>query len=192
VVLIGVRPEWRGKQFGTSGAVVQRGHLFSDRSDDETPTRHIAIAFRDRHDGWVDTIAVAQQPPAGLAEESSSSRGAGSGEGAYMGGIAGADSICQTAGHPPVHQTWLAYLARPGQRASSAVKRKRSGDSDLAPAPVQAKGARIAQKFGDLQGTHSSRPAAATNIPEANSDPPRRAEIVNGARPISEKNPSTT
>ena len=75
---------------------------------------------------------------------------AGSGNGADLGGIAGADRLCQTlATAAGSSKTWHAYLsahAANGQAATNARERIGAGPW------FNAKGARIAQNVADLHG----------------------------------------
>ncbi len=73
---------------------------------------------------------------------------AGSGDGANLGGLAGADKHCQTlaAAAGAGGKTWRAYLSTQGPGAVNA--RDRIGKGPW----FNAKGARIAQDVGDLHG----------------------------------------
>src|SRR6059036_183332 len=76
---------------------------------------------------------------------------AGSGNGANLGGLAGADRICQTlaAAAGRGDKTWHAYLSQSAGNGQPAVNaRDRIGRGPW----YNAKGARIAQNVADLHG----------------------------------------
>jgi hypothetical protein len=96
-------------------------------------------------------LALAQQPAAPPQPMSFFIASAGPGNGANLGGVAGADKVCQTlagaAGQGS--KTWHAYLsvsAASGQPAVNARDRIGAGPW------YNAKGARIAQNVADLHG----------------------------------------
>jgi hypothetical protein len=96
-------------------------------------------------------FAFAQQPPAGPPPPMSFFvTSAGSGKGADLGGIAGADRICQTlATAAGSSKTWHAYLSAAAANGQPAVNaRDRIGAGPW----FNAKGARIAQNVADLHG----------------------------------------
>ena len=96
-------------------------------------------------------FALAQQPPAAPPPPMSFFvTSAGSGKGADLGGIAGADRICQTlATAAGSSKTWHAYLSAAAANGQSAVNaRDRIGAGPW----FNAKGARIAQNVADLHG----------------------------------------
>src|SRR5882672_12786696 len=96
-------------------------------------------------------LAVAQQPPAGPPPPMSFFvTSAGSGKGADLGSVAGADRICQTlATAAGSTKTWHAYLSSPAANGQAAVNaRDRIGAGPW----FNAKGARIAQNVADLHG----------------------------------------
>ena len=96
-------------------------------------------------------LAIAQQPPAGPPPPMSFFvTSAGSGKGADLGGVAGADRICQTlATAAGSTKTWHAYLSSPAVNGQAAVNaRDRIGAGPW----FNAKGARIAQSVADLHG----------------------------------------
>ena len=96
-------------------------------------------------------LATAQQPPAGPPPPMSFFvTSAGSGKGADLGGIAGADRICQTlATAAGSSKTWHAYLSVPAANGQAAVNaRERIGAGPW----FSAKGGRIAQSVADLHG----------------------------------------
>ena len=96
------------------------------------------------------SLAVAQQgkqPPQPMSFFITSS---GSGKGADLGGIAGADARCQTlASAAGSSFTWHAYMSTQAKGGQSAVNaRDRIGDGPW----FGAKSNRIAQNVGDLHG----------------------------------------
>src|SRR5471030_2396697 len=96
-------------------------------------------------------LVIAQQPPAGTPPPMSFFiTSAGSGKGADLGGIAGADRICQTlATAAGSTKTFHAYLSQPAANGQAAVNaRDRIGAGPW----YNAKGARIAQNVADLHG----------------------------------------
>src|SRR3954463_15245020 len=96
-------------------------------------------------------LATAQQPPAAPPQPMSFFvTSAGSGKGADLGGIAGADRICQTlATAAGSTKSWHAYLSAAAANGQPAVNaRDRIGSGPW----YNAKGARIAQSVGDLHG----------------------------------------
>jgi len=98
-------------------------------------------------------LATAQQPPAPAGPPPPMSffvTSAGSGKGADLGGVAGADRICQTlATAAGSSKTWHAYLSAAAASGQAAVNaRDRIGAGPW----FNAKGARIAQSVADLHG----------------------------------------
>jgi hypothetical protein len=98
-------------------------------------------------------LAVAAQPPAAQQPQQPMSffvTSAGSGKGADLGGIAGADRICQTlATAAGSTKTWHAYVSASAASGQPAVNaRDRIGAGPW----YNAKGARIAQSVADLHG----------------------------------------
>ena len=109
---------------------------------------------------------------------------AGSGNGGNLGGLAGADRICQNlaqaAGHGAL--TWRAYLSTQGQNAVNARDR-------IGPGPwFNVRGARIAQNVEELHSS-ANRAAAFTLLDErGNQIPgsgfsPNRHDILTGSQP---------
>jgi hypothetical protein len=102
---------------------------------------------------------------------------AGSGKGADLGGIAGADRICQTlATAAGSTKTWHAYLSAPAANGQPAVNaRDRIGAGPW----FNAKGARIAQNVADLHGDTLEQARRGNNIqkPTAITE---KGEVVNG------------
>jgi hypothetical protein len=92
----------------------------------------------------------APQPPAPPPPMSFFVTSAGSGKGADLGGIAGADRICQTlATAAGSSKTWHAYLSAAAAGGQAAVNaRDRIGAGPW----FNAKGARVAQSVADLHG----------------------------------------
>ncbi len=96
-------------------------------------------------------LAMAQQPPAAPPPPMSFFvTSAGSGNGANLGGIAGADRICQTlATAAGSTKTWHAYMSAAAANGQPVVNaRDRIGAGPW----FNAKGARIAQNVADLHG----------------------------------------
>ena len=116
----------------------------------KSTTRTFAIGFAIALTGG-SYLALAQQPPAGPPPPMSFFvTSAGSGKGADLGGIAGADRICQTlATAAGSTKTWHAYLSSPAANGQAAVNaRDRIGAGPW----FSAKGGRIAQNVADLHG----------------------------------------
>ena len=108
----------------------------------------------------------------------------GSGNGANLGGLAGADRICQTLAEAAgqTGRTWHAYLSTQGQGAVNARDR-------IGPGPwFNARGARIAQNVDELHST-ANRLAVFTALDErGNQIPgsgfsPNRHDILTGSTP---------
>lgn len=126
--------------------------------------------------------SVTAQPPTGPMSFFVTS--AGSGNGGDLGGLAGADAICQNlaeaAGHGDI--TWRAYLSTQGPNAVNA--RDRIGDGPW----FNANGTRLA---ADIDALHSSahRFAAFTALDElgrripGSGYVPNRHDILTGTRP---------
>jgi hypothetical protein len=108
----------------------------------------------------------AQQPPAAPAQQQPMSffvTSVGLGNGANLGGLAGADRHCQTlaAAAGAGSKTWHAYLsaaAASGQPAVNARDRIGSGPW------YSAKGARVAQNVADLHGDTIEQARLGNNI----------------------------
>jgi len=123
-------------------------------------------------------LATAQQPPAAPPQPMSFFvTSAGSGKGADLGGIAGADRICQTlATAAGSTKSWHAYLSAAAANGQAAVNaRDRIGAGPW----FNAKGARIAQNVGDLHGDTLEQARRGNNIqkPTALTE---KGEVVNG------------
>jgi len=130
------------------------------------------------------SIAVAQPPPpTGQPAQppppmSFFITSAGSGNGANLGGLAGADRICQTLGAAAGRgdKTWHAYLSVSAANGQPAVNaRDRIGNGPW----YNAKGARIAQNVGDLHGDTLEQARRGNNIqkPTALNE---KGETING------------
>jgi hypothetical protein len=126
-------------------------------------------------------LAIAQPPPGPMSFFLSSR---GSGNGGNLGGLAGADRICQdlaqAAGHGAL--TWRAYLSTQGQNAVDARDR-------IGPGPwFNVRGARIAQNVEELHGA-ANRLAVFTALDErGNQIPgsgfaPNRHDVLTGSQP---------
>ena len=102
---------------------------------------------------------------------------AGSGKGADLGGIAGADRICQTlASATGSTKTWHAYLSAAAANGQAAVNaRDRIGAGPW----FNAKGARIAQSLGDLHGDTLEMARRGNNINKTTALT-EKGETVNG------------
>ena len=123
-------------------------------------------------------LASAQQPPAAPPQPMSFFvTSAGSGKGADLGGIAGADRICQTlataAGSTKTFHAYLSAAAANGQAAVNARERIGAGPW------FNAKGARIAQNVGDLHGDTLEQARRGNNINRATALN-EKGEPVNG------------
>lgn len=126
-------------------------------------------------------VALAQPPTGPMSFFVTS---AGSGKGGNLGGLAGADQICQNLAQAAGHgnRTWRAYLSTQGQGAINARDR-------IGPGPwFNARGAQIA---ADVDQLHSSgnRLAVFTALDErGNQIPgsgfsPNRHDILTGSQP---------
>ena len=88
---------------------------------------------------------------------------AGSGDGAKLGGLAGADQICQTRAQAAGagNHTWHAYLSTQASGGQPAVNaRDRIGAGPW----YNAKGARIAKDVGDLHGDTLEQARLGSNL----------------------------
>jgi hypothetical protein len=124
-------------------------------------------------------LATAQQPPAQPPQPMSFFiTSAGSGNGANLDGLAGADRICQTlaAAAGRGDKTWHAYLSQSAANGQPAVNaRDRIGSGPW----YNAKGARIAQNVADLHGDTLEQARRGNNIqkPTALNE---KGETING------------
>ena len=118
---------------------------------------------------------------------------AGSGNGANLGGLAGADRICQThataAGRGD--KTWHAYLSQSAANGQPAVNaRDRIGSGPW----YNAKGARVAQSVADLHGDTLEQARRGNNLQKPTSlnekgepingvgDTPNRHDMLTGSQ----------
>jgi hypothetical protein len=125
-------------------------------------------------------VALAQ-PPTGPMSFFVTSRG--SGNGGNLGGLEGADRLCQTLAQEAGHgaRTWRAYLSTQGQNAVNARDR-------IGPGPwFNVRGAQIAANVEQLHG-QGNRMAVFTNLDErGNQIPgsgfsPNRHDILTGSQ----------
>jgi hypothetical protein len=132
--------------------------------------------------GLLVTSYALTQPPTGPMSFFLTSRG--SGNGGNLGGLEGADKICQdlaqAAGHGAL--TWRAYLSTQGANAVNARDR-------IGPGPwFNVRGARIAANVDELHSS-ANRLAAFTALDErGNQIPgsgfaPNRHDILTGSQP---------
>jgi len=142
-------------------------------------------------------LVEAQQPPQPPAPQQPMSffvTSVGLGNGANLGGLAGADRHCQTlataAGAGA--KTWHAYLSASASGGQPAVNaRDRIGSGPW----YSAKGARIAQNVGDLHGDTIEQARLGNNINKTTAlnekgepingvgDAPNRHDILTGSQP---------
>ena len=138
-------------------------------------------------------LAMAQQPPAAPPPPMSFFiASAGPGNGANLGGIAGADRICQTlATAAGSTKTWHAYLSAAAANGQAAVNaRDRIGAGPW----FNAKGARVAQNVADLHGDTLEMARRGNNISKATAltekgdpingvgDTPNRHDMLTGSQ----------
>lgn len=141
-------------------------------------------------------LALAQPPAQPAAPPQPMSffvASAGSGTGANLGGVAGADRICQTlaAAAGAGSKTWHAYLSAPAANGQPAVNaRDRIGAGPW----YNAKGARIAQSVADLHGDTLESARRGNNISKATAltekgdpingvgDTPNRHDMITGSQ----------
>jgi hypothetical protein len=108
---------------------------------------------------------------------------AGEGKGADLGGLAGADQLCQrlAASAGAGAKTWRAYLSTQGAGAVNARDRIGSGPW------VNAKGVTVAKDVAELHGTNGlTKQTALTEKGEVNNgrgDTPNRHDILTGSKP---------
>ena len=138
-------------------------------------------------------LAVAQQPPAAPPPPMSFFvASAGSGNGANLGGIAGADRICQTlataAGSTKTFHAYLSAAAANGQAAVNARDRIGAGPW------FSAKGGRVAQNVADLHGDTLEMARRGNNINKTTAltekgdpingvgDTPNRHDMITGSQ----------
>ena len=123
---------------------------------------------------------------AAKAEQSSMSffvTSAGSGKGADLGGLTGADQLCQTlaAAAGAGGKTWHAYLSTQGDGAVNA--RDRIGKGPW----VNAKGVVIAKDVAELHGTNNITKATALTekgtVVNGRGDTPNMHDMLTGSQP---------
>jgi hypothetical protein len=140
-------------------------------------------------------LVEAQQPPAAPPQPMSFFvTSVGLGNGANLGGLAGADRHCQTlataAGAGA--KTWHAYLSTSGSGGQAAVNaRDRIGAGPW----YSAKGGRVAQNVGDLHGDTIEQARLGNNINKTTAisekgepikgvgDTPNQHDILTGSQP---------
>jgi hypothetical protein len=126
-------------------------------------------------------FALAQQPPAQPTPPQPMSffvTSAGSGKGADLGGLAGADRICQTLASAAGagSKTWHAYLSAAAAGGQPAVNaRDRIGAGPW----YNAKGARVAQNVADLHGDTLDAARRGNNLTKVTAIT-EKGETVNG------------
>ena len=121
---------------------------------------------------------VAQQPPPPQQPMTFFVASAGPGNGANLGGLAGADRQCQTLATAvgAGSRTWHAYLSASASGGQSAVNaRDRIGQGPW----YNAKGARIAQSVADLHGDTLEMARRGNNLSKQFALT-EKSEIVNG------------
>ena len=138
-------------------------------------------------------LALAQQPAQPPQPMTFFVTSAGSGNGANLGGIAGADRTCQTLAQAAGagSKTWHAYLSAAAANGQPAVNaRDRIGAGPW----YNAKGARIAQSVADLHGDTLESARRGNNISKVtalnekgetisgNGDTPNRHDILTGSQ----------
>ena len=139
-------------------------------------------------------LVEAQQPPAPQQPMSFFVTSVGLGNGANLGGLAGADRHCQalaTAAGGGA-KTWHAYLSTSASGGQAAVNaRDRIGSGPW----YNAKGARIAQNVGDLHGDTIEQARLGNNINKTTAisekgepikgvgDTPNQHDILTGSQP---------
>jgi hypothetical protein len=108
---------------------------------------------------------------------------AGPGKGADLGGLAGADKLCQTLASAvgAGNRTWRAYLSTQGQGSVNARDR-------IGPGPWQnAKGVVIAKSVDELHGANNLTKQTALNekgeMVNGRGDSPNRHDILTGSTP---------
>jgi hypothetical protein len=111
---------------------------------------------------------------------------AGSGRGADLGGLAGADKICQTlasAAGAGSH-TWRAYLSATASGGAAAVNAR----DRIGPGPWQnVKGVLIAKDVAELHGTNNITKLTALTekgeVVNGRGDNPNRHDVLTGSQP---------
>ena len=138
--------------------------------------------------------ALAQQPKQPPPPMSFFVTSAGSGKGADLGGLAGADQSCQTlaAAAGAGNRTWHAYLSTQASGGQPAVNaRDRIGQGPW----YNAKGARVAQNLADLHGDTLDAARLGNNLTKATAftekgdaikgfgDTPNEHDMLTGSKP---------
>ena len=145
-------------------------------------------------------LLLAQQPPPPAGQPAPPPppmsffvASAGSGKGADLGGLAGADRICQTlATAAGSTKTWHAYLSAAAANGQPAVNaRDRIGTGPW----YNAKGARVAQNVADLHGDTLEAARRGNNMTKVTAinekgetingvgDTPNKHDILTGSQP---------
>src|SRR5437762_6865677 len=172
--------------------LIQRRTLFSIRSAVMSIMRTLGLGLTIAITGG--TILAFAQPPAQPPQPMSFFiTSAGSGNGANLGGLAGADRICQThataAGRGD--KTWHAYLSQSAANGQPVVNaRDRIGSGPW----YNAKGARVAQSVADLHGDTLEQARRGNNLQKPASlnekgepingvgDTPNRHDMLTGSQ----------
>ena len=145
-------------------------------------------------------LAFAQQPPAGGGQPPAQQQpmsffvtSAGPGNGANLGGLAGADRHCQTLAQAAGggSKTWRAYLSASASGGQAAVNAR----DRIGPGPwYNAKSARIAQNVADLHGDTLEAARRGNNLTKVTAlnekgetvngvgDTPNRHDILTGSQ----------
>jgi hypothetical protein len=145
-------------------------------------------------------LALAQQPPAGGGQPPAQQQpmsffvtSAGPGNGANLGGLAGADRHCQTLAQAAGggSKTWRAYLSASASGGQAAVNAR----DRIGPGPwYNAKSARIAQSVADLHGDTLEAARRGNNLTKVTAlnekgetvngvgDTPNRHDILTGSQ----------
>jgi hypothetical protein len=144
----------------------------------------------------VATAAVAALCAVGLAHAQQANMtffvtSAGSGKGADLGGLEGADRICQTLAQAAGAggKTWRAYLSTQGQGGVNARDRVGKGPW------TNAKGVVVAKDVAELHGTNNlTKQTALTekgDVVNGRGDTPNMHDILTGSQPDGTKFPDT-
>jgi hypothetical protein len=129
------------------------------------------------------SIGIPSVVPAQQASMTFFTTSAGPGKGADLGGLAGADKLCQTLASAvgAGNRTWRAYLSTQGQGSVNARDR-------IGPGPWQnAKGVVIAKSVDELHGANNLTKQTALNekgeMVNGRGDSPNRHDILTGSTP---------
>jgi hypothetical protein len=137
------------------------------------------------------SAALAQQPKGPPPPMSFFVTSTGSGKGADLGGVAGADALCQRLAQAAGagNKTWHAYLSTGGANAVNA--RDRIGQGPW----YNAKGGRVAQNLSDLHGDTLEQARVGNTLTKATAltekgdmvkgfgDTPNQHDILTGSQP---------